>query len=420
MDTTNYEPSDLLANYKNKVLADQNNNSDYHLNVEVKVLDAKKNRSLVAKRSFKEGDTLFKEKPLVSSQFTWNKFYRYKACEYCMKPLETAEENVRRLTEDSSINLPHIKENCATKKDFHCECNQCGAEYCSNQCRNLALDTYHESLCVGSPHAPNHPYNVLMDVWRQIHLPPETTTIDIILKLIATIKQSSEKELIIQKLNNFESDLFTQDQTPHKLLGERYFMELESLRELTLNLFKQHLYVKECEPMLTEQGFRKLFSLIGRNSQGIGTSPLSVWVENCDDMSLGKDEAKHLDKFIDNIYDQLEKTSESFLNSEGSGLYELQSMINHSCSPNAEIKFKDNSSMLTLVALKDIPKDGEIYISYLDGCQIERSRHSRQKTLKENYLFTCECERCISEVDQLDVTSDEDLEEEDDEEDMED
>ncbi len=33
---------------------------------------------------------------------------------------------------------------------------------------------------------------------------------------------------------------------------------------------------------------------------------------------------------------------------------------------------------------------------------------------RENYLFTCECERCLAESDQLDVTSDEDLEEEDD------
>jgi hypothetical protein len=83
---------------------------------------------------------------------------------------------------------------------------------------------------------------------------------------------------------------------------------LEGLRELVLNVFNTQLYVKECEPMLTEQGFRRLFCLIGRNSQGIGTSPLSVWVENCDAMSLEKKERKQLDKFIDNIYDRLAKS----------------------------------------------------------------------------------------------------------------
>lgn len=127
-----------------------------------------KNRSLVSKRAFEVDNELFKEQPLVSSQFAWNRFYRYKACDYCMKPLETAEENVQRLAEDSSINLPHLKENCLTNKEMHCACNQCGIEYCSNSCRNAALDTYHESLCVGSPNEPSHPYNVLMDVWRLV------------------------------------------------------------------------------------------------------------------------------------------------------------------------------------------------------------------------------------------------------------
>jgi hypothetical protein len=108
------------------------------------------------------------------------------------------------------------------------------------------------------------------------------------------------------------------------------------------------------------------------------------------------------------------------LNSEGSGLYELQSMINHSCEPNAEIKFADNNSTLTLMSVKDIEAGEEIYISYLNECELQSSRHSRQKTLRENYLFICECERCEREKDQADETSDEDLEEEMDGEDDED
>ena len=166
MDAPSFPISDLLANYKAS-LDPNNNNSPYFSHVEVKVLDAKKNRSLVAKKAFSPDEVLFKEQPLVCSQFAWNRFYQYKACDHCMKPLETAEENVRRLAEDSSINLPHLKENCVTKKEFHVACVQCGTEYCSNNCRNLALDSYHESLCVGAQNDPSHPLNVLMDVWRQ-------------------------------------------------------------------------------------------------------------------------------------------------------------------------------------------------------------------------------------------------------------
>ncbi len=188
--------------------------------------------------------------------------------------------------------------------------------------------------------------------------------------------------------------------------------------------------------MLTEEGFKKLFGLIGRNSQGIGTSPLSAWVEKCYDMnSISKQESKKLEKFIDKLYDKVEKgyffrteffkfiviiiffylkVSESFLNSEASGLYELQSMINHSCAPNAEIKFLDNTNTLTLVCLKKIQPGEEIYISYLSECELESSRHTRQKALKENYLFTCECEKCEKQKDDPDVTSDEDLEDDED------
>ena len=76
------------------------------------------------------------------------------------------------------------------------------------------------------------------------------------------------------------------------------------------------------------------------------------------------------------------QVSGAFLNSEGSALYELQSKINHSCEPNCEIIFKDNSNVLTLRTLRSIAEGEEITISYLDECDLCRSRHSRQKLLK--------------------------------------
>ena len=89
------------------------------------------------------------------------------------------------------------------------------------------------------------------------------------------------------------------------------------MRELTLEIFNNQLYVKECEPWLTREGFRQLFALFGRNSQGIGTSPLSVWVQNCDNLkTISKIEHKKLDKFIDKIYVKLEKSKKLILSSK--------------------------------------------------------------------------------------------------------
>ncbi|CAF0828134.1 unnamed protein product [Brachionus calyciflorus] len=412
--------------------ANLNSNYNFFENFEIKVIDQNKNRSLIAKKSFSKGDVLFSERPIVSAQFAWNEFYNYRACEFCMRPLESAQENIRRLCENPSINLPHLKQCCETKKSTHCVCSQCSIEYCSEDCRLQAFNLYHQTLCLGENRRnPSHPFNILMDVWKQIHLPPETTNIYLIFKLIAMMKQTGDKGELMRKLSNFECGLVNEkDQLPHKLLKEKFFTELESLREMTFEIFNRDLYVKDCEPWMSSEGFRQIFALFGRNSQGIGTSPFSIYVENLSEIkNLTKIEKKKLDKFIDKLYGTLENTAGNFLNSEGSGLYEYQSMINHSCKPNAEISFRNNNFELSIVALEDIQMGQEVLISYLDECELNSSRHTRQKMLRENYLFNCQCERCVSEKDQPDVTSDEDEEleeddgyediDEDDEEDME-
>jgi len=62
----------------------------------------------------------------------------------------------------------------------------------------------------------------------------------------------------------------------------------------------------------------------------------------------------------------------------------------------------------------DLKANEEVFISYLDECTLSRSRHSRRKVLKDNYLFLCECLRCEEEMDQLDTTSEDESMDEDD------
>lgn len=105
-------------------------------------------------------------------------------------------------------------------------------------------------------------------------------------------------------------------------------------------------------------------------------------------------------------------TGLQFLNNEGSALYSLESKANHSCIPNAENCFKNSNHVLHLVANRDIECGEEICISYLDDCLLSRSRHSRQKELRENYLFNCSCQKCDEQKGDPDVTSDEEDDEE--------
>lgn len=82
--------------------------------------------------------------------------------------------------------------------------------------------------------------------------------------------------------------------------------------------------------------------------------------------------------------------SGTFLNTEGSGLFRLQSACNHSCAPNAESSFPYGNHRIQLKAIDVIMPGDEIYISYLDECSLQRSRHSRQKVTKKLFvLFHC-------------------------------
>ncbi|GBP06899.1 SET and MYND domain-containing protein 5 [Eumeta japonica] len=90
-----------------------------------------------------------------------------------------------------------------------------------------------------------------------------------------------------------------------------------------------------------------------------------------------------LDEYIDDLYNKVGDFAGEFLNNEGSGLYLLQSKVNHSCVPNAQSTFPYSNDIVVLKAIQAIQPGEEICISYLDECQLERSRHSRQKKLND-------------------------------------
>ncbi|CAM9461953.1 unnamed protein product [Lampetra planeri] len=380
--------------------------------VELRELDSGKGRGLVARRRIRKGDVLFSEQPAVSAQFLWNEHYKYRACHHCLRALETAEENARRLTGNPALSLPH-PELCHIDTSVHQVCPGCQVRYCGTACRQEAEARYHRVLCPG-PSADDvaHPLTRLREAWRMMHYPPETCSIMLLARMIATVKQADDKESWVALFSRFCSRTVNeQEEVAHKLLGKRFQDQLELLRDL----LAEALFEESLAQWFSPEGFRSLFALVGTNGQGIGTSSLSQWVHACDDLELPTAQREHLDFFIEQLYRDIDNVSGDFLNCEGSGLYVRQSCCNHSCVPNAEATFPDNDFTLHLTALSDIESGEEICISYLEGCQRERSRHSRQKILRDNYLFTCACPKCLAQAGDPDETSDEDEDEEDDE-----
>jgi hypothetical protein len=247
-----------------------------------------------------------------------------------------------------------------------------------------------------------------------MHYPPESASIVLIIKIFALIKKNQHET--VQKLSEFCNRTVNEDLSlVHKMLGDSYSVQISQLYDAITRAFADD---RELEKYLTHDGFVSLLAIIGTNSQGIGTSSFANYVKEISELELNDDKRNQVDDLIDSIYTRFNETVGEFLNCEGSGLFSTQSKINHSCNPNAEIRFPESNAILQVVALRGIKANEEISISYLDECQLSRSRHSRQKYLQENYLFECECEKCESQVNEPDVTSDEGEEEEEGDDDM--
>jgi len=312
----------------------------------------------------------------------------------------------QRLTNNPGLTLPYT-ECCKVDQSKYVPCPQCGVWYCSPDCRDKAWAQYHRTLCMGaSREDPAHPLAQLIETWRSFHYPPETTSIMLLLKIIATIKQAEDKGAALADLAGFVSSAVNREEhIAHKLLGEKFKAQKEVLREQLMATF----FEESIHHWYTAEGFNSMIALIGTNGQGIGSSSISKWVSETDELELQGEAKDQLEAFIDSLYVDMQEVSGQFIDCEGSGLYKLQSACNHSCDPNAEISFVHGNHTLSIVALRDISPEEEICISYLDCCDQERGRHSRQKTLRENYLFHCRCEKCLSQADDESVTSEDDM-----------
>ncbi|GFS22220.1 SET and MYND domain-containing protein 5-like, partial [Elysia marginata] len=195
-------------------------------------------KGLVAQKSFQKGDVILEEKPLVCAQFSWNELYKYKACEFCLRSLENAEEMVRRLTSDPSIVLPY-PECCDVDASKFSACPHCQVLYCSPECQELAWNRYHQTLCLGlARENPDHPFNQLIDQWRSFHYPPETGSIMLIVKIIAMIKQARSKGAVISMFSNFVNSVINErEDIAHKLLGVQFVDQREILRSMLMEHF---------------------------------------------------------------------------------------------------------------------------------------------------------------------------------------
>lgn len=82
---------------------------------------------------------------------------------------------------------------------------------------------------------------------------------------------------------------------------------MEQLRHALEQFNEQYMQIVEFNWFLTPNGFRQLLALLGRNQQGIGTSPLAVWVKNCDALPEPQAAASSdISQLIDALYSKID------------------------------------------------------------------------------------------------------------------
>ncbi|PYI05835.1 SET and MYND domain protein [Aspergillus sclerotiicarbonarius CBS 121057] len=74
-------------------------------------------------------------------------------------------------------------------------------------------------------------------------------------------------------------------------------------------------------------------------------------------------------------------------------LHPYAALINHSCTYNSVASF--DGPNLHIKALRPIPKDSQIFISYIDPTN---PYPRRQSDLQDRYYFTCHCSKCEKEA----------------------
>jgi hypothetical protein len=104
--------------------------------------------------------------------------------------------------------------------------------------------------------------------------------------------------------------------------------------------------------------------------------------------------------------------TDDMMNCIGVGVFPQAAILNHSCTPNAYLRYRTRDKQYTdagiwspvceVVAMVDVEAGTELCHSYLD---LTYSYPDRVDILNSNYGFRCTCERCLFSFRRLDLTA---------------
>jgi len=380
----------------------------------ISFINEKKGRGMFASRSFKQEETLFFEQPIISQQHVTNRLIA-RTCGNCFRFLGTLEEQLahhRELLEMQSLPIHNAS---GIVRCVH----ECGELYCSEECRNEALFRHHNILCVGTLQVQEHPLFQFKS-----HAILHNELFLLAGQVLAVILSS-------WRLNGGQ---LNQHVLPFAQLHKKLWWEvvtdvqediLKSIMDESLKLLRQ-AFVLQLRPeeyqfleFLRVDFFATLLGLLDLNNHTIdikaplqivysslaeqGTHPSGLTLEVLKPIAeaIAREQDNYLDE--DEAYPSEgcsmgENYSEPHLQDifpafEGLGIFPNIAMMNHSCVPNANVRFGDDRTAV-VVALRDIQPGEELTISYIEN---DMPLEARQKELQE-YGFICDCPLCSQQA----------------------
>ncbi|KAJ1797531.1 mitochondrial import receptor subunit tom20, partial [Coemansia sp. RSA 2399] len=369
------------------------------------------NRALFSTKSVDEGEIVFEEEAVVSTLLPRAQNGQF--CNHCMKSIPNAEPrseekaasepadkegNEEPSANEGSEEEEGGKDTAELEDEFkdasensvaadsekadepketkavsgnEFECDKCHeAVYCSEKCRQDAYDAYHQFLCTKSDNAEAQKF---ADLVKESH---ELAPILIAKFFGILVDREKKKELarVLGGLNgsNSASEADVDEYTTWEHLECMRYLELvpsntdiEMLKMLGELMSSS---VPGLSEFVTGERYTMLKGKLDYNAYAVHNS------QNAD--VPAETEATHVS---DTIRDDHSASP------VGISLYLISSHITHSCDPNVQIVFPENTSKAALKALKPIAQGDELHVSFVDT---SLDVQTRQKLLKNSYRFT--------------------------------
>jgi hypothetical protein len=252
----------------------------------------------------------------------------------------------RTATGICSTPSPNSCSNCyARLPDTPTQATCCSESYCSAECLNLAMDTYHKVLC-------SKDFTWLQEPARGLTHNASPLRPLLMLRVLATCVQAGvEKSPLDHPLIARLKPLANKNHVDVFTLTESVIIPIKILEQLGVDVFANRKFDTDV--------LHSIWTRLANNKAG------------CPDPRLG---------FIDEVTPRLP-------------------LFNHSCDPNVEWRRENGSTTVRFFAIKPVKKGEELFCSYLNigGSLVEE----RQEMLWPWFEGPCLCCRCEEDAKSL-------------------